>query len=137
MLPFMKYKWLYAIISSLVLVPGIFSLVVWSLEPSIDFSGGTLMEIKNENKTRSEIATPANGGIKDKNDIEKIKNIADQNGFILASIQPSAENSYLLRMKPITQEQNENFKKALDKEFGKTQESRFETVGPILGQELL
>lgn len=124
MIRFMRFKWLYLLISSIVLVPGLFSLIRFGLKPSIDFSGGTLMEIKNEN-------------IKDKNDIEKIKNIAEQNGLALASIQPSAEKSFLLRMKPITQEQNENFKKALEGEFGKTEETRFETVGPTLGQELL
>jgi len=136
MLPFMRFKWLYFLLSTLVLIPGVFSLVKWGLKPSIDFTGGTLIEIESENWTRSKTATPQ-GGIKDKNDIEKIKNIAEQNGFILTSIQPSGEKSFLLRMKPITQEQNENFKKALEKEFGKAQESRFETVGPVLGRELL
>jgi preprotein translocase subunit SecF len=45
MIRFSRYLWLYACISGLVLVPGIFSLIRYGLHPSIDFTGGTLLEV--------------------------------------------------------------------------------------------
>ena len=44
---FMKYKWIYFGISFLVLIPGAFSLIRYGLRLSIDFTGGTLLEISN------------------------------------------------------------------------------------------
>lgn len=124
MIKFMKYKWFYFVLSSLVLVPGIFSLIRWGLRPSIDFTGGTLIEIKNEK-------------FKNQNESEKLKPIFDQHGLSIGSIQSSGEGTYLLRLQPITTEQNEKIIADINKEFAQTEEMRFETVGPILGRELL
>ena len=46
MIRFSKYLWLYALISGFVLIPGIYSLIRFGLKPSIDFSGGTLLEYR-------------------------------------------------------------------------------------------
>src|SRR4030042_6839533 len=54
MIRFSKYIWLYVIISGLVLVPGVYSLIRWGLRPSIDFIGGTLVELKTDEKTLKE-----------------------------------------------------------------------------------
>lgn len=48
MIRFSKYLWLYAVISGLVLVPGVYSLVRFGLRPSIDFTGGMLLEVSFE-----------------------------------------------------------------------------------------
>lgn len=120
----MAYKWLYFLISAAVLLPGIYSLMRWQFRPSIDFTGGALIEIKNEK-------------IKTKEDIEKVKNIFLKENIEVGSIQSSAENSYLIRSKSVTLEQKDKVEKAIEKEFGKTEEKRFETVGPTLGKEML
>jgi len=124
MIKFMAYKWLYFLISAAVLLPGIYSLMRWQFRPSIDFTGGALIEIKNEK-------------IKTKEDIEKVKNIFLKENIEVGSIQSSAENSYLIRSKSVTLEQKDKVEKAIEKEFGKTEEKRFETVGPTLGKEML
>lgn len=124
MIKFMAYKWLYFLVSAAVLLPGIYSLVRWQFRPSIDFTGGALIEIKNEK-------------IKTKEDIEKVKNIFLKENIEVGSIQSSAENSYLIRSKSVTLEQKDKAEKEMEKEFGKTEEKRFETVGPTLGEEML
>ncbi|MFH0864108.1 MAG: protein translocase subunit SecF [Candidatus Gottesmanbacteria bacterium] len=118
----MKYKWVYLLISSLVLVPGIISLLMWGLNPSIDFTGGTLLEYQFKNNISS----------------EKIKSISGKYGFQLNSIQLSGKNSYLLRLRTITNGQEEILRKDFGKDAGEIPSLvRFETVGPILGSELL
>lgn len=117
---FMKFYWLYFLISAVVIVPGILSLLLFGLKPSIDFTGGTLLELRFEQPVTNE-------------QIEA--NLPE--GMELASLQTTGENTYLLRAKPISREQNELLQTQLASAAGTLQEIRFETVGPVLGQELL
>jgi len=113
----MKYKWLYFAISLLVLLPGIYSLIRYGLRLSIDFTGGTLLEIQASSSAN--FATTAKA-----------------QGLDLSSVQSAGADSYLLRFKPTTHEQNEKFKAELQKLTGPITEKRFETVGPTIGREL-
>ncbi len=110
---FMKYKWVYFAISFLVLIPGIFSLIKYGMRLSIDFTGGTLLEIQTSAKNFSEIATNQN--------------------LELSSTQSLADNTYLLRFKKLDKDQNEKFKSALGKDIV---EKRYESVGPVVGAEM-
>ncbi len=109
----MKYKYLYFAVSLLVLIPGIYSLIRYGLRLSIDFTGGTLLEIQAPGSANF-------AGVSASQNLE------------LYSVQSTGDNTYLLRFKPLTQEQNDQFKKAL----GNVSERRFETVGPLIGKEL-
>jgi len=121
----MRYKWLYFLISASILVPGFYSLFRWGLNPSIDFTGGTLFELKFENNSQFSILN------------SQLKEITDNEEIEFGSIQSSGENIYLLRMKPITKEKKEAMLKAIEEKFGQVEELRFETVGPTMGKELL
>ncbi len=46
MINFMKLRWLYFGISLAVIIPGIFSLARYGLAYSIDFTGGSLLELR-------------------------------------------------------------------------------------------
>jgi preprotein translocase subunit SecF len=116
----MKYKWLYFGLSLLVLLPGIYSLIRFKLRPSIDFTGGTLLELQTSKPM----------------DTVKFSQAAKTLNLELASVQPSSDNTYLLRFKPLSQDQNEKFKQELKKQVGDITEKRFETVGPVVGAEL-
>lgn len=121
----MKYKWLYFLISGIVLVPGIISLILFGLRPAIDFTGGTLLELRFEQDIKI-------------SRYEDIKNSVEERGFEVSSIQSSGEKTHLLRMKPITKDDAATIKAILaEKLEEKPEELRFETVGPILGKELL
>jgi len=109
----MRYKWLYFGISLLIILPGLYSLLRYGLRLSIDFTGGSLLEIQ------------ATGSA-------NFSDAAKENNLELSSVQSAGENTYLLRFKPLTQAQNDAFKKSL----GHVTEKRFETVGPTIGTEL-
>lgn len=47
MIRFSKYIWLYAFLSALILVPGMYSLIRHGLRPAVDFTGGTLIEVQS------------------------------------------------------------------------------------------
>lgn len=121
----MKFKWLYFGLSALVLIPGIISLARFGLRPAIDFSGGTVLELQFK-QSNQDLGS------------EQIKKAVEEKGFIVSSVQPSGEKKYLLRLKPVAREELVVINSALAEKFGDMpEEVRFETVGPILGQELL
>lgn len=117
---FMKYRWLFFLISAVVLVPGFFSLFTHGLKLSIDFTGGTLLELKTNQQvaesTWYELAGEDLG---------------------LQSIQTSNTDGYILRGKPITEETKDSFLAKVNQTLGEVEVTRFESVGPILGQELI
>jgi len=118
----MKFKWLYFLISAFVIIPGIVSLFLYGLKPSIDFTGGTLLEYKF-----SQAFSPL-----------IIKTTLETKGYEVNSIQESGENTYLLRMPPLEKGKVADLKAILGESFHQMpEEVRFETVGPTLGRELL
>jgi preprotein translocase subunit SecF len=122
---FMRFKWLYFALSLLVLIPGITSLFLHGLRPSIDFTGGALLELKFEQDTKIL-------------GYEEIKSLIEEQGFDVSSVQSSGEKTLLVRLKPISKDDVATIKTALAEKFGEMpEELRFETVGPTLGKELL
>lgn len=124
MIRFMRYKYLYFLISALVLIPGAFSLGRWGLRPAIDFTGGSLLEIKIIPQQGEEVVT------------EQVEQVISQE-VELSSIKVSGENTFLIRTKPIDQKTNNQLQASLEASMGQVEEVRFETVGPTLGEELL
>jgi preprotein translocase subunit SecF len=119
---FIKYKWLYFLISALVLIPGIYSLFRWGLKPSIDFTGGSLLEYETEKEI----------------EIEPIKKVLQEKQVGFESVQKSTEGTFLIRGERIDREKAGEIKKGLGEKLGsQLTEIRFETVGPTLGKELL
>lgn len=114
----MKYKYIYFAISLLVLIPGTISLIKNGLKLSIDFTGGTLLEIQITNNKSQDI----------------VSNLRDITKAV--SIQQSEDNTFLLRMHEINNDQKIKILKEVENKLGKTSEKRFETVGPIVGKEL-
>jgi preprotein translocase subunit SecF len=116
----MKYKWLYFGLSLAIMLPGIFFLARFGLKPSIDFTGGTLLEIQASKAIET----------------SQFNLVAKNLNLELGSVQASSDNTYLLRLKPLTQDENEKFKQELKTVAGDVTEKRFETVGPVVGAEL-
>lgn len=122
---FMRFKWFYFLLSALVLIPGIISLIFFGLKPSIDFTGGSLLELKFTN-----YQLPITG--------HQLQEAIEEAGFQVSSVQESGEKTYLFRLAPITKDEASTIKAALAEKFEEMpEELRFETVGPILGRELL
>ena len=122
MIRFSKYIWIYICISCLVLIPGIFSLIRYGLRPSVDFTGGTLLEVQ----TQTPMTT------------DQIQNVATKASLTVTSIQKTTTPSYIIRMGTTSEENMVTFQTLLTKESGTSiNVLRNDTVGPVLGKELL
>lgn len=99
---------------------GIFSIIFWGLNFGIDFKGGSLIEIDWAT------SRPENTTVKDK--LVSL-NLGD------VSLQPTAANGMILRLKDISEDTHQKILDAL-KSMGPFEETRFDSVGPVIGQEL-
>lgn len=121
----MKYKKLYFFISAIFLIPGLISLMLYGLKPAIDFAGGSLLEINLLNKESSTSEEQEQL----KNDLQPV--------FAVDTIQTSGPNSEIFRGKEISNEAKEQALAIIEEHYGEIELLRFESIGPVLGQELL
>jgi len=118
MVDFLKYKLVYFLISLLIVGSGLFSIIKWGYDFSIDFVGGTNI---NYQLTKDIDGKVLEESLK-KNKIEEIDYQLENKKLIL-------------RAKPIDEKKEAAFKSDLEKETGKITVLSSETVGPTLGRE--
>ncbi len=125
MIHFMKYKSYFLGLSVAMIIIAAISLVLWRLNPSIDFVGGALLEVKFADESNL--------------DNEKIEKTAvSVSDVAVYSVVRSNENSaYIIRTNSINEAKKSEVLAAFDEDLSKSEEVRFETVGPTLGKELL
>ena len=119
-IPFLKHKKIYFIFSGILIGVSLVCLIAFGLNPGIDFTGGSILEL--EYKTER----PSNQIIKD--------TLSD---FDLGEIyiQPADERGVILRMKDISEETHQDIVEKLNEET-EVEELRFEAIGPVIGKEL-
>lgn len=122
MIRFSRFISLYFLLSLFVIVPGVLALIRWGLRPSIDFTGGTLMELRFDKSI----------------DAKKIIDVGTTTSLVLSSVTPSDEKTFLIRFKPTSDDRLKSFETKLASAAGSSPLIvRQETVGPTLGKELL
>jgi preprotein translocase subunit SecF len=118
----MNYRKIYLTLSGLVIIVGIFSLFRWGLNLGVDFKGGSAVEYRFDKQISENDAT------------KKIEEL----GFKINSIQVTGEDTYLIKLPTITEEEKGKISDVLKEMYGEnTEELRFETVGPTIGPELV
>src|SRR5258708_11058756 len=122
---FMKYRYFYFLFSLCFLLPGIFCLFKFGLRPSIDFTGGSVLEVKIEKNDKHVDLTQPN-----------LQEIVGKEYQIITLKKPTADQ-VILRGKPITEQQKIFIVAKLNSAFGSVKEQQFQTIGPVLGAELL
>ena len=122
MIKFSKYYFYNLIISAILLIPGIYFLVFFGLRPSIDFTGGTLGEIHFDN--------PINR--------DQLEITAENVGISSSSITASTDNIFYLRLPPDSEDKIASLAATMNTDASASARVvRVESVGPLLGRELL
>lgn len=133
-----KHRYWYFIVSALVVVPGLVALARYGLPRSIDFTGGTLMELKFE--------AP-------QTDVEaKLAEVFQAQGFeaapqvVEAEDPTTGEKRYQIRSRSLSEQAESAGKEqtafkldlyaAIEAALGKFEEIQFTDVGPSVGAEV-
>ncbi len=111
--------WWY-LVSTILLVPGLVALLTGGLKPGIDFTGGTLLQVRLAAGTTQENVTAA----------------ARAAGFAEAVVQMAGESDALLRTRDIDIDEKADLMAALAEATGPVEELGFSAIGPVVGEEL-
>ncbi len=117
-----KRYW-YFLLSSLILIPGIISMILFGLRPSIDYTGGALLELQF--KQPSAQLLPA-----------EIQGVLESAGFTIGQVQTSGTDTVLIRTTHIDQDAKNQIESTLADRYGEFIELRFESIGPSVGKEV-
>lgn len=116
----MKYRPLYFAISAIFIVVGVVSLFNWGFNLGIDFTGGTIAEYRIPGEV----------------DQDKLKKSIEENNIQIDSLQKN-NSTYLLKLSPLTSEQKVKLTSLVEEVSKESEELKFETVGPVVGPELI
>jgi len=138
MIQFIKHKKIYFVFSAILIIVSALVLFLWGLKPGIDFTGGSIMELEYQNQR------PSNQEI-----LQKLED------FDLGTIyiQPTGEKGVIIRMQDISEETHQQILYILSQETEmipvgeegevemqiniiEVEEKRFDSIGPVIGQEL-
>lgn len=117
-----KLRRLWYVVSGVTIGLSIAFLSIWGLKQGIDFTGGTLMAVRFDNRPSS----------------ADVQRVLDTSGVELGSvvIQPVADTDMQFRLKPLSEEQHATVLATLKKTYPTVSELRFDAIGPVVGEEL-
>ncbi|MEN6529913.1 MAG: protein translocase subunit SecF [Anaerolineaceae bacterium] len=114
-------RYFFFALSLIIIVPGLILLAVNGLPLSIDFKGGSLLEIQIDNGT-----LPST---------EAIKKIYDQNAITDVQVQTTSEGTLVLRSSALPDETRTEILKSIEETSGSSITIlKSDTVGPSIGQ---
>lgn len=119
MMQIVKQRKIWFIFSGTLFILSLLALLIWGLKFGVDFTGGTLLEVKFKN-------TPERLTIQ-----ESLKEFN-----LDVQTQLSDTGNILLKMPPLSEEQHQNILQKLTNKFGELNEEKFDSIGPTVGQEL-
>lgn len=113
-----KYFYLF---SGTLMLLSIIALSTWGLKYGLDFTGGTLMEIRSE---KGEVQS------------EDIKSVLKDVGINEATVAPTQNSSYLVRYASSDDKKNKEVLDKLREKFPDIQNTRLDYIGPSISSEL-
>lgn len=118
-----NYKKIFFGISITLIILSIASFVYFGFKLSIDFTGGTFLEVKYSE------SNPNTGDI---------YNVLSDLNINNLSVKETGDNGFMLRFSDTSEENHKNIINKLNslKENGELQELRFEAIGSVIGKEL-
>ena len=117
-----KRYWFFGL-SLIVIIPGMIALILWGLPLAIDFTGGSLLEVKFTNGLPPQLSD--------------VRAIYADNGFTDVQIQTSGNDTLINRSKDMDETQRATIIADMAKKSGaQVTVQRFDSVGPAVGQEV-
>jgi len=115
-----KRRAIWYLLSGVLIASAIGALATFGLKQGIDFTGGTMLSVRFENRPA---ATEA----------EKALGVFDLSAI---TIQPAGEKDMIFRFKTIDEDTHDKIMQTLQSTFGETTELEYSAIGPVIGEEL-
>jgi preprotein translocase subunit SecF len=115
---FIRLSNMFLTFSGILILASILAVGVFGLNLGIEFTGGSLLEMKYNS------ARPTNDAIKQRLSAAQVE---------ISSIQPIGEQGVVIRMTDVSEAKHQEVLAAFGQD---AQEMRFEAIGPVIGKEL-
>ena len=116
-------RYFYFAISLIAIVPGLIGLFFWGLPLAVDFTGGSLIELRFASGTAPELA--------------EAREIYAQYGFEDAEVRSSGADDLVIRTRTMDEATNKAIIEDMQSEFDdQVSVLRFDSVGPTIGREV-
>ncbi|MEK7480701.1 MAG: protein translocase subunit SecF [Patescibacteria group bacterium] len=124
------YRIVFYSVSGALVAASIAALVVFGIPLGRDFTGGSLLELRYEEERPL---------------IHEIQETFAQNGFPKALVQPTGADGFIIRLPVMSEEEHQTLAQALgigiaqlntDESNPLIFEERFDSIGPVIGEEL-
>jgi preprotein translocase subunit SecF len=120
MFHFIKHRKIFYILSILVILPGLISLALQGMNWGIDFTSGSILEVRFDNPVQ----------------VEKVRELVTETGLENSHIQQSGDNDFIIRTTQLTQQQSTSLLEAFNKNIGNANLLRNEFVDPAISSDL-
>ncbi|PJA46397.1 protein translocase subunit SecF [Candidatus Uhrbacteria bacterium CG_4_9_14_3_um_filter_50_9] len=112
-------NWWFGLSATLVAL-SVIAIVTLGLKLGIDFTGGSLLEVEFTNDVS----------------VDDVRSVASASGFADISIQTTGDQGVLIRTQNLSEEEHQALLSALETAVGELDELRFDSIGPVIGDEL-
>jgi preprotein translocase subunit SecF len=123
MFEIIQRRYWYFGLSLLIIVPGIIGLALWGLPASIDFTGGSILELQFENPTQ-----PI--------ELEAVRQVYTSNGVSDTAVQTSGKDIVIVRSTALEEGEQAAIVSGLEAVYGNATLLSASTVGPSIGKEV-
>lgn len=120
MLNIIGHRKFFFIFSSILIILSVAALAKWGLNYSIDFTGGAVSEIAFDSRPDSKAINESLSGL-------------ELGGIVVT---PTGTSSIFIKTKTLDEETHQKMLKAISDKFKDAKEIRFDSIGPVIGQEL-
>jgi len=120
-IPFVRQRKIWLALSLVLVAASLISLATVGLKFGIDFTGGSLTEVEF---TENVPLAP------------DVRVAVEELGFTSIQVQSSGERGMLIRTNDLSEEEHQSILATLGEKFGAVDELRFDSIGPVIGQEL-
>jgi preprotein translocase subunit SecF len=133
MINIIGHRKIFLSVSALLVAAAIVCIIVFGFRAGIDFTGGTLWQVKLAESSSSAEATAGKQNLT-AGDLNKFfeENLNIKN----ARIFPAADQSFLVRIGHISEDEHQSLLSSLRSGFSSVEELKFEVIGPSIGKEL-
>ncbi len=118
-----RHRKLFLIIGALIVGGALATVALFGLKPGIDFTGGSLMEVRY-------------GTQPEKSQVEEAVTALNLGNFSVRHSESEAGSGYLVTTKDLTEAERASLEGALTSIGSESELVRFTSIGPVIGQEL-
>lgn len=120
MFHFVRHRKIFYVLSVLVMLPGIISLALQGMNWGIDFSSGSILEVRFDKQVQ----------------VDQVREAVRGQGLEVGRIQQSGDSDFIIRTAKLSQEDGKKLIDAFAAEIGKVDLLRNEYVDPVISTEL-